>query len=155
MREYMSAEELAEYLGITMETVKAFFPPPPSFKLGEFLKYKRSEVDRWVDEINNEQTEQNIIKAETLKKQSQEKMRDKNYEEAKKMICDSIFLYAKDPDSHFIYGYILARQEKWPEAEFELRKGLKMNPKADWRDEAKYQITMCQKAQGTFFAEEH
>ncbi len=154
MKEYMNCLELAEYLGVDEKTVKDFFPPPPSFKLGEFEKYKRNDVDKWVDELNNEQAELKMISAENDLEKAKGKLRDKEYEEAVKLIRNSILLNPKDPNSHFVYGYILARLEKWSESEFELRKALKLNPKADWRDEAAYQITICQKSLGTFFAKE-
>lgn len=154
MKEYMNSQELAEYLGIDEKTVAGFFPPPPSFKLGEFEKFKRSDVDRWVDELNLEQSELKMITAATELEKAKLKLRDKEYEEAVKLIRQSILLNPKDPSAHFVYGYVLARLEKWADSEFELRKALKLNPKADWRDEAAYQITLCQKALGTYFAKE-
>ncbi|MEZ7890967.1 MAG: tetratricopeptide repeat protein [Candidatus Wallbacteria bacterium] len=152
MKEYMSVEELAEYLGVNMETVNGFFPPPPSFKLGEFLKYKRSDIDNWVNELNVEQGEQKMIQAETLREKAKLQIREKNYEESRKVIRESLLLEPKSPDAHFYYGYSLVKLEKWAEAEFELRKALKLNSKGEWRDEATYQITICQKALGTYFS---
>lgn len=152
MKEYMNAQELAEYLGIDEKTVAGFFPPPPSFKLGEFEKYKRSDVDNWVDELNIEQAELKMISALDDLENAKLKLRDKQYDEALTIVKKSILFNPKDPNSHFVYGYILARLEKWADSEFELRKALKLNPKADWRDEAAYQITLCQKALGTYHA---
>jgi len=156
IKEYMSIEELADYLGVDLQTVQAFFPPPPSFKLGKFEKYKKTDIDKWVDETNNEQVEQKLILAETLREKAKVQLREKNYDEGIKLIKESIFLFAKDPAAHFVYGYFLAKKEQWAEAEFELRKALKLNPKAEWRDEATHQITLCQKGLGTFFeAQQH
>ena len=152
MKEYMNFEELVEYLGVNTETVNGFFPPPPSFKLGEFAKYKRSDIDRWIDELNIEQGEQNMILAETLRKKAEVQVREKNYEEARKVIREALLLEPKSPDAHFYYGYSLIKLEKFAESEFELRKALKLNSKAGWRDEAIYQITLCQKALGTYFS---
>jgi len=152
----MSVEELAEYLGVDLQTVKDFFPPPPSFKLGKFEKYKKTEIDKWVDETNNEQVEQKLILAETLREKATAELRAKNYDESIKLIKESIFLFAKDPSAHFVYGYCLAKKDQWAESEFELRKALKLNPKAEWRDEATHQIMLCQKGLGTFFeAKQH
>ena len=150
-KEYMSMDELAEYLGVDLQTVKEFFPPPPSFKLGKFEKYKKTEIDKWVDEANNEQVEQKMILSETLREKANAQLREKNYDEGIKLIKESIFLFAKDPDAHFIYGYCLTKKEQWAEAEFELRKALKLNQKAGWRDEATHQVMLCQKELGTFF----
>ena len=154
MKEYMNNIELAEYLGVDENTVKNFFPAPPSFKLGEFEKYKRSDVDRWVDELNNEQAEQKMIIAETNLEKAKIKLREKEYEEASKLARESILQNPKAPDAHFIYGIILVKLEKWADGEFELRKAYKLNPKADWRDEATYQISLCQKSLGTYYAKE-
>ncbi len=152
----MSVDELAEYLGVDLQTVKDFFPPPPSFKLGKFEKYKKTEIDKWVDETNNEQVEQKLILAETLREKATAELRAKNYDESIKLIKESIFLFAKDPAAHFVYGYCLAKKEQWADAEFELRKALKLNPKGEWRDEATHQIMLCQKELGTFFeAKQH
>jgi|GEM_PF-5744158 len=154
MKEYMNIDELAEYLGVNQETVKNFFPPPPSFKLGEFEKYKKTDVDRWVDELNNEQSELKMISAETDLEKAKIKMREKNFDDALELIKHSILLNPKAPDAHFVYGYVLVKKEKWSESEFELRKALKINPKADWRDEAAQQIILCQKNLGTYFEKE-
>ncbi len=154
MKEYMNSVELAEYLGVDEKTVKNFFPPPPSFKLGEFEKYKKNDVDKWVDELNNEQFELKTITAENDLEKAKIKLREKQYDEAVNLIRNSILLNPKSADSHFVYGYLLTKLEKWPDGEFELRKALKLNPKADWRDEAAYQITICQKSLGTYFSKE-
>lgn len=151
MKEYMSDTELVEYLGIDKATLEGFFPPPPSFKLGEFKKYKKTAIDGWVEALNNEQAEQKMILAETSREKCKLQLREKNYDEGIRLIKESLLLNPNDPEAHFLYGYLLTRLEKWADGEFELRKALKLNPKAEWRDEASYQITICQKSLGTYF----
>lgn len=47
---WLSADEIAEYLGISKDTVYAWISNRklPGHRIGRFWKFKRSEVDVWV-----------------------------------------------------------------------------------------------------------
>lgn len=46
----MSVDEIAEYLGVSKDTVYSWVSNRrmPSYKVGRFWKFKREEVDEWV-----------------------------------------------------------------------------------------------------------
>jgi excisionase family DNA binding protein len=47
---WLSVEEIAEYLGISKDTVYAWISKKnmPAHRMGRFWKFQRVEVDRWV-----------------------------------------------------------------------------------------------------------
>ena len=49
---YISLDEAAEYLGIKPVTLRGWIRNPknavPAYKIGRFWKFKRSEIDVWV-----------------------------------------------------------------------------------------------------------
>lgn len=47
---WMSVDEIAEYLGVSKDTVYSWVSERgmPSYKVGRFWKFKREEVDEWV-----------------------------------------------------------------------------------------------------------
>jgi excisionase family DNA binding protein len=49
---WLSADEIASYLGVTKETVYGWVVSKrmPGHKVGRFWKFKREEVDTWVRE---------------------------------------------------------------------------------------------------------
>lgn len=49
---WMSVDEIAEYLGVSKDTVYAWVAGTsmPGFKVGRFWKFKRDDVDIWVRE---------------------------------------------------------------------------------------------------------
>lgn len=49
----MSAEELADYLQVPLQTLYGWRyerKGPSALKIGKHLRYRRSEVERWLDE---------------------------------------------------------------------------------------------------------
>lgn len=50
---YINLEETAEYLGIKPVTLRSWIKDPdnevPAHKIGRFWKFKRSEIDAWVN----------------------------------------------------------------------------------------------------------
>ncbi len=49
---WMSVEEIAEYLGVSKDTVYSWLTNKgmPGHKVGRFWKFKRADVDTWVRE---------------------------------------------------------------------------------------------------------
>ena len=49
---WLSADDIAEYLGVSKDTVYAWVSSKgmPGFKVGRFWKFKKEEVDVWVRE---------------------------------------------------------------------------------------------------------
>ena len=47
---WMSVDEIAEYLGVSKDTVYAWVTKKgmPGYKVGRFWKFKREDVDLWV-----------------------------------------------------------------------------------------------------------
>lgn len=47
---WLSVEEIAEYLGISKDTVYAWIAKKnmPAHRVGRFWKFQRSEVDEWI-----------------------------------------------------------------------------------------------------------
>lgn len=47
---WLSVDEMAEYLGVSKDTVYAWVTTKamPGYKVGRFWKFKKSEVDAWV-----------------------------------------------------------------------------------------------------------
>ncbi len=47
---WLSVEEIAEYLGVSRDTVYAWIAKKdmPAYKVGRFWKFKADEVDEWV-----------------------------------------------------------------------------------------------------------
>ena len=47
---WMSVDEIAEYLGVSKDTIYAWVTKKsmPGFKVGRFWKFKREDVDVWV-----------------------------------------------------------------------------------------------------------
>lgn len=50
----MSVDDVAEYLGIPKASIYAWNsrgwdPGPPRYKVGKYVRYKRSEVDAWLE----------------------------------------------------------------------------------------------------------
>ena len=47
---WMSVEEIAEYLGVSKDTVytRAADGKMPAHKVGRFWKFKRDEIDQWI-----------------------------------------------------------------------------------------------------------
>ena len=47
---WLSVDEIAEYLGVSRDTVYAWVTTKgmPGFKVGRFWKFKKEEVDSWV-----------------------------------------------------------------------------------------------------------
>lgn len=47
---WLSVDEIAEYLGVKRATIYSWvhFSKIPSHKVGRLLKFKRSEIDKWV-----------------------------------------------------------------------------------------------------------
>lgn len=49
----MNTEDLADYLGVPIETVRQWRysrTGPPGFRLGRRVKYRRSDVDAWIED---------------------------------------------------------------------------------------------------------
>jgi excisionase family DNA binding protein len=50
---YLTKAEAAEYLGISarwLEELRRGSNPPPAFKIGQRLLFRRSELDAWVEQ---------------------------------------------------------------------------------------------------------
>lgn len=48
---YISIEEAAEYLGVSVITIRGWIkkkPDFPAYKIGKLWKFKRTELDEWV-----------------------------------------------------------------------------------------------------------
>ena len=52
LREVMSVRQAAEYLGVSVDTLYKYVKASkvPSFKLGNRLRFKKSILDRWMEE---------------------------------------------------------------------------------------------------------
>lgn len=48
---YISLDEAAEYLGVKSATIRTWIKKKqmPAHKVGKLWKFKRSEIDRWID----------------------------------------------------------------------------------------------------------
>jgi excisionase family DNA binding protein len=94
MKEYMDIEELAEYLGMKKSTLyaKVASKQIPHYKIDRLVRFKKSEIDHWMDSfkhdrMNIEENAEVILKTlrkentdvETLIKKSIETVRDKRY----------------------------------------------------------------------------
>jgi excisionase family DNA binding protein len=46
---YLTVKEVAQYLGMKTSTVYAWVPEMPHYKIGNLLRFKKEDVDAWMD----------------------------------------------------------------------------------------------------------
>jgi len=58
---WASTKEIAEHLGVTMETVRKWIKVGsiPCFRVGKLWKFKKSDIDKWVKSGGAEEGKQN------------------------------------------------------------------------------------------------
>ncbi len=81
-----------------------------------------------------------VVKAMGKFRVAERLVREQKYEEARALLIEAISLDRAKADYHFYLGTCLFKVGEYDRSELSLRKALELDPKGDWRDQAKARI---------------